>query len=159
MKTIFIAIMVAFVMPVFAGYNVGKLNTVSKLWEVGSSTADVSTAIGTIKIFEIPANSAVCDVKAYVETGMLGASAATLGDVTDPDGFLTNGFATSTGLYPSNAQAATYGGAYSFVTEGSTKVKIAGCKAYATAKDLSLVLTGTATVGKIRFLIDFLQLK
>jgi hypothetical protein len=151
--------MVAFVMPVFAGYNVGKLNTQTILWSVGDKSADVSTAIGTVKIWSIPADAAVCDVKAYVETPMLGASAAVVGDNSSTNGFLLNGFATVAGLYPSNVQAGTYAGAYQYVTEGSTKVHLPGCKAYAAAKDLQLTLTGTATVGKIRFLIDFLQLK
>jgi hypothetical protein len=146
--------------PVFAGYNIGKVQEQQILFSVGDTTADVTSgAAGVHEFFAVPANCAILDVAAYVETALLGSTAAVVGDSNNDDGYLENGFGTVIKYHPEKVKLSTYAGAYQGAVEGASFVKWEGGKYYAAADTLDFKLTGTATVGKIRFFVKFMQLK
>jgi hypothetical protein len=99
-------------------------------------------AVGVIPVFTFPANVLIKSVHAKVDTIVAGASALEFGDA-DANGFLVNGFAGTVGVY--NATG-TYKGAYN------------GEKFYSAADTLDLTITGTASAGEVKFVIDYIAL-
>lgn len=160
MKLLLSVLLCLCVLPAFAGYNVGKVQEQQVLFSVGDKDADIqSGAAGVHEFFAIPANVAILDVAAYVETALLGSTAAVVGDGSNDDGYLENGFATVIKYHPEKVKLSTYAGAYTGAVEGASFVKWEGGKYYAAADTLDFKLTGTATVGKVRFFVKFMQLK
>lgn len=128
------------------------------LWDIGG-TGDSSTATGVIPIFSAPANTIVYSVKAEVLTLVAGSTAEEVGDGTDVDGFLVDGFAAATGIYPTSAEAAECGVFQKATTAGATDALDVSnseeIKVYSSADTIDYKISGTATAGKIRFYVDF----
>lgn len=128
------------------------------LWDLGG-TGDSSTATGVIPIFSAPAATLIKSVEAYVLTAVTGSTAEELGDGTDVDGFLVDGFAASTGLYPASAEDANCGVFQKATTAGATDAadvsNSSEVKLYASADTIDFKISGTATAGKILFLVNF----
>jgi len=124
-------------------------------WEVGGVGVDSSTVTGVIPIFSAPAGCLITSAKAYVQTAVTGSTAEELGDGTDVDGYLVDNFAASTGIYPTSVNDATCG--VFMKVDGATDAADAApeVKLYASADTIDFKITGTATAGKILFLIDF----
>lgn len=144
------------------GFQKGKRSTATHLWQlnqVNRALADSSAATGTIAIFSAPANTLIHGVRFEVLTAVTGSSAETVGDGTDPDGYLEDGFAASTGVGPLNAQDAPIGAFLKDSNAGGTDaldVSVTGAdKLYSSADTVDYIITGTATAGKIRFYIDY----
>lgn len=119
-----------------------QVKTHTFVWAIDGS-GDSKVVTGTIPVFSFPAKVFVKDVRALVETEVAGSSAETLGDGAAATGFLVDGFAGTVGFY--NATGALKG---SFVGE----------KYYSAADTMDLILTGTASAGKIKFSVDYIAL-
>lgn len=126
------------------------------LWDfAGGSGSDSSTATGTIQMFSMPANSIVYGVQAYVITAVTGSTAEEVGDGTDVDGFVVDNFAAATGFYPTSAEDATCG-VFQKVPGTTDAADVAPeYKLYASADTIDYKISGTATAGKILFLVHF----
>lgn len=147
------------------GYQIGKKLEEKVLYELGNADADLSAATGTLTLFSIPANTIIHSVRAWVETAVTGATSEIVGDGTDTNGFLEDGFAASTGVYPLYNQdaASTFVGAYQLdSTDGATDAAdvsiVPANKFYATADTIDFIIGGTATAGKIHFFVEFTRL-
>lgn len=128
------------------------------LWDIGG-TGDSSTATGVIPIFSAPANCKINKVSAQVLTLVAGSTAEEVGDGTDVDGYLVDNFAAATGSYPPSVEHATCGvfqkASSAGVTDALDVSNSAETLTYTTADTIDFKITGTASAGKIRFLIDF----
>jgi len=117
----------------------------------------VNGVTGVIPLLTFEANSLVMSVKAYVKSAVTGSTAETVGDGTDVDGYLVDGFAAATGFFPKTyaaASAATeFFGAYA--AQGDSME----AKFYNAGDSVDLVLTGTATAGELDFYIDYMVLE
>ena len=141
MKSFLVFMLLAFSLSASAlTFLKGQVSSETFLYEVGNRNADSSAVVGTINILSVPANVYVKDVHAFVETPIAGTSAEVLGDGAATNGFLVDGFAGTAGFYSAS---------------GSLKGSFDGAKFYSSADTLDLVLTGTATAGKIRFLVEY----
>lgn len=143
------------------GYQKFKKHIHTFLWDIGG-TGDSSTATGVIPIFSAPANCLVHAVAAEVLTLVAGSSAEELGDGTDVDGYLVDGFAAATGYFPLHVQesAATFSGVFQFdsdagVTDAADVTKSPKKILYGSADTIDYKISGTATAGKIRFFVEF----
>ena len=138
------------------GYAKKVMQTQRYLWDFANGTgADGSTATGTIPIFSMPANSVVYGVQAYVIAAVTGSSAEEVGDGTDVDGYIVDNFAAGTGFYPTSAEAATCG-VFQKVPGTTDAADVAPeYNVYASADTIDYKITGTATAGKILFLVHF----
>jgi hypothetical protein len=130
------------------------------LWDVsGAAGADSSAATGTIAIFSAPANTLIHSVVAHVLTAVTGSSAETVGDGSDADGFLVDGFAASTGVYPLSAEDANCGVYAKATTAGATDAgdvsNSSEKKLYGSADTIDFIISDSASAGKIRFIVDF----
>lgn len=130
------------------------------LWDVtAGAVADSTATSGTIPIFSAPANCLIRSVRAQVLTAVTGATSEILGDGTDTDGYLVDGFAANTGTYPTSAEDVNIGVFMKATTAGATDAadvsNSAEIKVYGSADTIDFVLGGTATAGKIRFYVDF----
>lgn len=123
-------------------------------WDVGG-TGDSAAVTGTIAIFSAPANCVIHKVAAEVLTAVTGATAETVGDGADVDGYLVDAFAATAGYYPTSVNQ-TACGVYQKVA-GATDAADAAPEVmvYSAADTIDYVITGTATAGKIRFIVDF----
>jgi len=142
----------------FAGYNKHQLIQERVLYEVGNTYAGISSVTAGAKtLLALPAKATVLSVSAYVETAVVGGTMV-VGDATDPDGYLLEGFEGTIGFYPiKHATAATTkAGAYVIATEGSTAVELVGGKYYASATNLLLTLGDAVTAGKVWFIVNFM---
>jgi hypothetical protein len=137
-------------------YKKNERQQVKFLWDfAGGAGANSSAATGTIALMTAPASSVIHAVKAQVITAVTGATAETVGDAGDVDGYLVDNFAANAGFYPSATNAATNG---VYMQAAGTTDAADVCpenKAYSTATAINFILSGTATAGKIQFLIDF----
>lgn len=148
------------------GFEKGKIQVKSFLWELANQTsADSYAATGTIAICSLPANSQVMSVKAHVLTAVTGASSEIVGDGTDTNGYLEDGFAANTGLYPLyvNDSASTFAGTLAYdenagTTDAADVNRVPKSKHYTSADTIDFIIGGTATAGKIRFFVEFLVL-
>ncbi len=149
------------------GYPKGKKLTHVFLWDfdVSNTGADSHTATGVIPILSLPANSIVHNVFANVITAVTGSTAEEVGDGTDVDGYLTDGFAANAGVYPVSIRpaASTFAGVFSLVqTAGATDAAdvdtVPEQKIYASADTLDYKISGTATAGKIQFVVEWTRL-
>lgn len=148
------------------GFEKGKLQTKKFLWELGNQlSADSYAATGTIAICSLPANTQVMGVKAHVLTAVTGATSEIVGDGTDTNGYLEDGFAASTGLYPLhvNDSGTTFSGLMAYDenaggTDAADVNRVPKSKHYTSADTIDFVIGGTATAGKIMFYVDFLVL-
>ena len=129
-------------------------------WDLSGDTN--TTATGTIPFFSAPAACLIHSVSAYVVTAITGSSAEEVGDGTDVDGFLADGFAAVAGYYPlyNNDVATTFVGAFQFdSTAGATDAADVAItpkkKLYASADTIDFKISGTATAGKVIFTVDF----
>lgn len=75
-----------------------------------------------------------------------------VGDGTDPNGFIVDGFTDTVGYYPS-ADLSTYSGAYCLADTG-----FALDKYYADSDTIDFTITGVAKSGKVRFFVEFVEL-
>jgi hypothetical protein len=130
------------------------------LWDVLASNGAHSSAVtGVIPIFSAPANCVIHGVKANVLTAVTGSTAEEVGDGVDPDGFLVDNFAAGTGVYPPSAEAATCGVYQKASTAGATDpLDVSNSpelKMYTAADTIDYTITGTATLGKILFSVEF----
>lgn len=150
------------------GYQKNVLLKESFLWDADKTNADADSVAltGTIAAFSLPAKSLVKKVWAHVITGVTGSSSEILGDGSDDNGYLEDGFAASAGVYPLYHQdaASTFVGAYGFdSTDGATDALDVSIvpkeKYYASADTIDFVIGGTATAGKIRFYCEFMVLE
>lgn len=144
------------------GFLKGKKITKNFVWELGQadrSLADASAATGTIQVLAVPANSVVHAVSAHVLTAVTGASAEEVGDTSDPDGWLKDNFAAGLGYKPLSAEAADIGDYAQALTAGAIDATDASrsreAKYYSTAGSVDYKITGTATAGKIKFIVEF----
>jgi hypothetical protein len=140
------------------GFQKGVKQTTHFLWDLGGS-GNSAVATGTIPIFSAPENCLIHGVRAHVLTLVAGSSAEELGDGNDPDGFLVDGFAAGTGIYPTGAEDANCGAYQKTSTAGGTDAadvsRSEAKKLYSSADTIDFKITGTATAGKIRFYIDY----
>lgn len=143
------------------GYVKGQKSIKKFLWQVGGvgSDCDSNTATGVIPIFTTGANCLIHSVKAHVITLVAGSSAEEVGDGNDVDGFIVDGFAASTGVYPLSAEDATCGAYQKATTAGATDaldVSNSEAKKFYSASDtIDFKISGTASAGKIRFEIEY----
>lgn len=149
------------------GYPKYKVMTHEFLWDFDTTNldADSTAATGTIEIFSAPANCLIKSVKAHVLTLVAGSTSEIVGDGNDDNGFLEDGFAAATGVYPLYPQdsASTFVGAYAYdSTDGGTDAldvsKVGKEKLYTSADTIDFKIGGTATAGKIRFFVEFIRL-
>lgn len=161
MKSLIAIILFAICTSAIAGLGVGDRQTKIITWKVGDLDADFRDAFSAaaLPIWNIPAKTIIYDVSAYVTTVPTGdATAMIVGDGDDDNGFLTQGFAYSTGAVTEGYASDAYRGAY--LTNTAT---VNTAKYYATADTLDLtIVTDSATplaTGEINFLIDFKRLK
>lgn len=138
----------------------------SFLWDADQTNlaANSRTLTGVIPIFSVPADCVIKSVQAYVLTLVAGSSAEEVGDGDDVDGYIKDGFAAATGMFPLYAQDAstTFVGAYAQdSTDGGTDaldVSIVGKeKLYTAADTIDFKISGTASAGKIRFTVKFMR--
>jgi hypothetical protein len=148
------------------GYQKYKEIEHSFLWDADQTNlaADSRTLTGVIPIFSAPADCVIKSVQAYVLTLVAGSSAEEVGDGTDVDGFLVDGFAAATGLYPLYVTDAssTFAGAFVFdqnagATDALDVNTVPKDKLYTAADTIDFKITGTATAGKIRFVVKFMR--
>jgi hypothetical protein len=127
------------------------------LWDFAAGAgSDSSAATGTIAICSVPANSFVFSVEAEVVTAVTGSTAEEVGDGTDPNGWLVDGFAASGGFYPSSAATAASAGVLAQAAGATDAGDVTReGKLYASADTIDYVITGTATAGKIWFVVEF----
>lgn len=145
------------------GYQKYKRMTHKFLWDAsGANGCDSSTLTGTIPVFTTGAKCLVHSVKASVLTLVAGSTAEIVGDGDDDNGFLEDGFAAATGVYPlySGDPSATFAGAYSYdknagATDALDVDTQPKAKYYAASDTIDFKISGTASAGKIVFLIDF----
>ncbi len=97
---------------------------------------------GVIPVLSMPAKTLIRKVDVYTQTITSGASAMTLGDA-DADGFMIDGFKGTVGAYSGT---------------GSLKGAFEGYKFYSSADTIDLTITGTASAGKIKFVIEGIAL-
>lgn len=132
-------------------------------WDVAAGIGSDSHAdTGSVTVFSVPANCVVKSVRAFVETGVTGSTAEKVGDGSDDDGWLLDGFAAVAGGYPMSAED-QYAGVYSKAeTAGAvdaTDVSRSDAdKLYSTADSIIYKITGTASAGRITFVVKFEQL-
>lgn len=144
------------------GYQKNKIHRHTFLWELSNTAADSYVATGTVAIFSAPDKCLIRQVKAHVLTAVTGATSEIVGDGTDTNGYLEDGFAANAGVYPLYHQdsATTFVGALQFdstagVTDAADVTIIPKMNYYASADTIDFIIGGTATAGKIRFYIDF----
>lgn len=132
------------------------------LWELNNNDADFSDATGTLAIFSVPAGCVIHSVRANVITAVTGATSEIVGDGSDTNGYIVDGFAAATGVFPLCAQdaATTFVGAYQFnqvagATDAADVTNVPTGKLYASADTIDFIIGGTATAGKIEFIIEF----
>lgn len=127
------------------------------LWDFAAGTgADSSASSGTIAICSLPAKSMVYAVEAEVITAVTGATAEEVGDGSDPNGWLLDGFAANAGFYPSSAATAASAGVYAQAAGATDAGDVTReGKLYTSADTIDFVLSGTATAGKIMFVVEF----
>ena len=149
------------------GYPKHVMQTAEYLWDfdVTNTAAESHADTGVVAIFSAPANCLVHSVKALVETLVAGATAEEVGDGTDVDGFVVDGFAAATGLFPLYVTdaASTFAGAFTLdqnagVTDALDVNTVSKDKLYASADTIDYKISGTATAGKIRFFVCFTRL-
>jgi hypothetical protein len=147
------------------GYQKNVVLQKQFLWDfdVTNTAADSRAATGTIAIFSAPANCLIKSVKAHVITAVTGATSEIVGDGNDTNGYLEDGFAANTGFYPLYDQdpATTFIGAYMLdSTDGGTDALDVSIvhkdKFYSSADTIDFIIGGTATAGKIRFVVEFM---
>lgn len=140
------------------GVQKGKKQVATFLWDLGGS-GDSAAATGTLAIASLPANSLVHSVRAHVMTAVTGATSEIVGDGTDTDGYLVDGFAANTGVYPLSAEDVNCGIMQKATTAGATDAldvsNSAEKKFYSSADTIDFIIGGTATAGKIRFSVEF----
>lgn len=130
------------------------------LWDVANGAgADSATATGVIPIFSAPANCLIHSCGANVITAVGGSSAEELGDGTDVDGYLADGFAANAGVYPTSAEDSFCGVFSKATTAGATDaLDVSNSlekKLYSSADTIDWKISGTATSGKVRFFVEF----
>ena len=148
------------------GFQKGIIQSQEFLWSLTTGdAADSAVATGSVPIFSIPADTVIRAVTAHVITLVAGSTAEIVGDGADDNGYLLDGFAAATGIFPLYRQgaAATFVGAYLFDSQaGGTDaldVSIEGkAKLYTSADTIDYDIAGTATAGKIRFTVEFQRL-
>lgn len=127
------------------------------LWDVaGGSGSDSSAVTGTVAICSLPAKSFVYAVEAEVITAVTGSTAEEVGDGSDPNGWLLDAFAANAGFYPSSAATAASAGVYAQAAGATDALDV--CregKLYTSADTIDFEISGTATAGKIRFIVEF----
>lgn len=133
------------------------------LWDVlGGAGHDSKAATGTIPIFSAPAGCKINKVVANTIVAVTGSTAEEVGDGVDPDGYIKDGFAASIAVLPLSAEDALIGAYQQKTTAGATDAADVSnsweSKVYAAADTIDYVITGTATAGKIEFLVEFEQL-
>jgi hypothetical protein len=134
------------------------------IWDfAGAAGSSSSTATGTIPIFSAPAKCLILSAGAEVMTAITGSTAEELGDGTDPDGFLVDGFAATAGFYPLYVTDAsgTFAGAFTFdqnagATDALDVNTVPKAKLYSSADTIDFKITGTATAGKVAFIVEFM---
>lgn len=128
------------------------------LWDA-LAPADSSTLTGVIPIFSAPAGTLIHSVRAQVITAVTGSSAEELGDGTDVDGYLVDGFAATAGIYPASAEDVNCGILQKATTAGATDAldvsNSAEKRYYSSADTVDYKISGTATAGKIRFFVEY----
>ena len=131
------------------------------VWDfAGGLGSDSSTATGTIPVFSAPAKCMVLAAEANVVTAMTGSSAEELGDGSDPNGWLLDGFAASAGFYPTSAATAASAGVYAQAAGATDALDVTReGKFYSSADTIDFEITGTATAGKVVFIIKFMRLE
>lgn len=148
------------------GYAKNVVQTKQYLWDFDATNteADSHTATGTIQFFSASANCMIKSVTAHVVTAVTGSSAEEVGDGTDVDGFIVDGFAATAGVYPLYVQgvATTFAGAFAFDSQaGATDAADVSIehknKFYSSADTIDYKITGTATAGKVRFFVEFIR--
>lgn len=146
------------------GYPIGEILVKETLWELDNKSADLYAATGTLVIASVPANCYVKSVTAAVLTAVTGATAEIVGDGTNDDGYLEDGFAASTGLFPKNVNdtATEFVGAFmrdsnAGGTDAADVSVTPAYKHYTSADTIDFKISGTATAGKIRFLVEFVR--
>lgn len=162
MKKTIVFLMVCLVSAAaMAGVGIGDRQTKIITWKVGDKTKDFRNAFSAaaLPIWTIPAKTLIYDVSAFVTTAVTGdATAFIVGDGTDDNGFLTQGFAEATGPHAFGYNNDAYRGAY--LTNTAT---VTTAKYYSTADTLDVVMvTDSATplaTGEINFLIEFKRMK
>lgn len=135
-------------------FRKGVKQSATFLWDAaGGNGADSKTLTGVIPIFSAPAHCLIHEVKAEVIAAVTGSSAEEVGDGTDVDGYLVDGFAANTGAYPLSPEDANCGvfQKAATATTGNTPEK----KFYSAADTIDYKISGTATAGKIRFTVEF----
>lgn len=149
------------------GYQKNMVLQKQFLWDADQTNlaADSRTLTGTIAIFSAPANCAIKSIKAHVITAVTGATSEIVGDGTDTNGFLEDGFAANAGYYPLHVQevSATFAGAFTYdsdagVTDAADVSIVPKDKFYSSADTIDFVIGGTASAGKIRFVVEFMAL-
>jgi hypothetical protein len=155
MKNLLIALSLLLCYSAFgATYNTDKLQFKTVHWKCagsGSQFDSVVSASGTHTIFTLPAYSVVENIYFLVKTAVAGSSAVTVGDASNPDGYLETGFQSATGMYPSYKSGATssYAGDYlNPMALYSADNQANGKNFYSDATALQMVLTGTCTAGE-----------
>ena len=134
------------------------------LWDFDTTNkdADSTAATGTINILSAPADSLITNVAADVITAVTGSTAETVGDGTDVDGYLLDTFAASIQYVPLNNQDSPRGAlvldSNAGVTDALDVTVTAATNHYTSADTIDYIITGTATAGKIRFIVDFMVL-
>jgi hypothetical protein len=130
--------MAAIDIPAVGESFLGEVPQVVKVRKVtagftGSGADVIVTTQGTYALANVPAGAIVLDVKSNVDTAFTALATLTIGDGTDPDGFLA-----SAKIAP---QSAVSSGVLKSTLSG-TQEAFAGGRKYAAADTIDLVLGG-----------------